>query len=66
MNAINTAGTGPLAVQEASLRSEINYAIAAKQKDAQEMQGEAVLQMIETAVKTSRQVGKGNQLDSLA
>ncbi|MFO7904984.1 MAG: hypothetical protein ACQESR_00200 [Planctomycetota bacterium] len=66
MNGINTAGGGLIAAQEASLRSEISYAVAAKQRDARNMQGEAALQLIEAAGKMSRQIGKGHQFDSLA
>lgn len=66
MDGINTGGSALIAAQEASLRSEIGYALAAKQQDAQEMQGEAALQLIEAAGKISRQVGKGHQFDSLA
>lgn len=65
MDGINTGGSGLIAAQEASLRAEIGYALAAKQQDAQETQGEAALQLIEAAGKISREIGKGDQFDSL-
>lgn len=66
MNGINAAGNSLLAARQASLRAEINFAVAAKQQDAQEMQGDVAVQMIEAAGQLTRELGKGNHVDSKA
>ena len=43
----------------------ISIAVAAKQLDAQQMQGEAVVKLIETAAQLIKEAGKGANIDSL-
>ena len=66
MNGIDSAGANLLAAQQASLSSKISYAVAAKQLDAQQLQGQAALELLETAAQLATEVGKGSQIDALA
>jgi hypothetical protein len=66
MSGIDSAVSSVLAAKQVSLQSEISFAVAAKQMDIQQMQGEAVVKLIETAAQLIKEAGKGEYVDSLA
>ncbi|MHB8970513.1 MAG: hypothetical protein ACYC3X_10480 [Pirellulaceae bacterium] len=66
MSGIDSAVNSVLAARQGALRTEINIAVAAKQLDAQQMQGEAVVKLIDTAAQLIKEAGKGANVDSLA
>lgn len=66
MSGISEATSSLMAMQQASLKSEITYALAAKQQDAQQLQGEAAVRLIEDAGQLGKELGKGNRVDSTA
>jgi hypothetical protein len=66
MSTIDSAITGLIEAQQASLASNISITIAAKQLDAYKQQGEAVASLLDTAVQLSKEAGKGGQIDSVA
>ncbi len=66
MNGIDAAVGSLLAAKQAAVHSEISFAVAAKQLDAQQQQGQAAVQLIEAAAQLVKAAGKGAQIDSLA
>jgi hypothetical protein len=54
------------AIQQASIRTEISIAVAAKQLDAQQQQGAAAVELLETAAQLVKEAGKGTHIDSQA
>lgn len=54
------------AIQQASVRTEISFALAAKQLDTQKQLGQAAVELIESAAQLAKEVGKGGQIDSIA
>ncbi len=66
MDSIDGAINSLIGAQQYAVRSEINMAVMAKQMDAQELQGQAAVALIEAAAQLSKDIGKGTQFDSLA
>jgi hypothetical protein len=66
MDSIDGAINSLIGAQQFAVRSEINMAVMAKQMDAQELRGQAAVEMIEVAAQLSKDIGKGTQFDSLA
>ncbi len=66
MSGIDSAVSGLLAIQQIAIRSEIGIAVAAKQMDAQQLQGDAAVALIEAAAQLTKEAGKGANVDSLA
>lgn len=66
MDSIDSAINSLIGAQQFSVRSEINMAVMAKQMDAQELQGQAAVELIEVAAQLSKAIGKGTQFDSQA
>ena len=66
MSGIDGSITGLVAARQGAIRSAVGFAVAAKQLDAQEQQGQAVVRLLETAVELSREPGKGGRVDSHA
>jgi len=66
MSSITSLASGLTAVEQAALRSEISFTLAAKQLAAQEQQGQAALELLDTAAQLAKEAGKGQQIDSLA
>ncbi|MHB8866718.1 MAG: hypothetical protein ACYC6N_30525 [Pirellulaceae bacterium] len=66
MSSVDSAVSSVLAAKQVSLRSQISVAVAAKQMDAQQLQGEAAVQLIEAAAQLMKEMGKGANIDSLA
>ena len=66
MSSIDSSITGLIAVQQASLSSNISITVAAKQLDAYKQQGDAVVSLLEGSVQLSKEAGKGGQIDSVA
>ncbi len=53
-------------IQQSSLRAEISFAVAAKQLDVQKQQGQAAVQLLESAAQVAKEAGKGLHINSLA
>lgn len=66
MSSIDSSISGLIAAQQASFASTISITVAAKQLDAYKQQGDAVVSLLEGAVQLSKEVGKGEQIDSVA
>ena len=66
MSSLDGAITNLVSAQRGALGSTIGYAVAAKQLDALEQQGQAVNELLETSVQLSKAPGKGNQVDRQA
>jgi hypothetical protein len=66
MSSIDCAVSSTLAVQQMAVRSEIGVAIAAKQLDAQKLQGDAAVALLESAAQLGKAAGKGIQVDATA
>jgi len=61
----NTFGAA-VAVQEASVRSQISFAVHAKVLDAAKQQGDGVAQLLEQAEKLSKNSPSGDGFDATA
>ncbi|MHB8974622.1 MAG: hypothetical protein ACYC3X_29620 [Pirellulaceae bacterium] len=55
-----------LAARRVWLQPQISFAVSAKQLDAQRLQGDAAVQLIEAAAQLMKEAGKGANVDSLA
>jgi len=66
MSGIDASITNLVAAQRGALSSKISYAVAAKQLDAAEQQGEAVLSLLDGAAQLGKAVGKGDHVDAQA
>ena len=66
MSTIDSSVTGVLAAQQAAVQSNIATAVAAKALDAIEQQGQAANALLEGAVQLSKEVGKGERVDTQA
>jgi hypothetical protein len=55
---------GVQAAQQGAVATEIAFAVAAKQQDALQAQGEAVVQLLEAAANLSKAIGRGHRLDA--
>lgn len=66
MSSIDPAVMSVIAAKNSALKSEIGFAIAAKQLNAARHQGEAVNQLLKDAAQLSRAIGKGAGFDILA
>jgi hypothetical protein len=64
-SAIDPAISSLLAAQENAMRTQINYAMAGKQLDAMEQQGEAVNQLLTQAAQLSKSLGSGQSFDAV-
>lgn len=62
MSSIDTAS----AIQQASIQTEIAFALASKQLDTQQQMGQAAVDLLESAAQLVKEAGKGNHIDSLA
>ena len=54
------------AAQQAAVASEIAFSVAAKQQDALEARGEAVVELLEASLTLSRAIDRGQRLDAQA
>lgn len=66
MNALDPAIAGVLAARESAVRTQISYAVAAKQLDAARQQGDAVVQLLQAAASMGKSPDRGRQFDALA
>ena len=66
MSSIDGAISSVLAAKDAALKTQIGYAIAGKQLDAQQQQGDAVNQLLAAAAKLSKSIGTGGGFDGVA
>lgn len=64
-SAIDPAISSLLAAQENAMRTQINYAVAGKQLDAMEQQGEAVNQLLTQAAQLSKSLSSGQSFDAV-
>lgn len=66
MSSIDSSITNLVASQRSAIRTEISYTVAAKQLDALEQQGEAAVELLESAVQLSKAPGKGGHVNARA
>jgi len=60
------ATDSPLAARNAALEAEIGIAVEVKRLDARKQQGEAVVQLLQAAVKISKSLYAGANFDARA
>lgn len=65
MSGIDPAISSVLAAQEAATRSQISYAMAGKQLDAAEQQGEAINQLLQQSAQLSKSLSSGGGFDAV-
>jgi hypothetical protein len=65
MSSLDPAISSVLAAKENAMRAQINYAVAAKQLDATQQQGEAVNQLLEQAAQLSKSLTSGQGFDAV-
>jgi len=65
MTSIDGAISSLLAAKDSALRTEISFAIAGKQLDAQQQQGEAVTELLEAAAQLGKAIGRGGGFDTV-
>lgn len=61
-----SAVTSLAQVQQSALNSQIATAVASKQLDAYEQQGQAVVKLLEAAANLSKAIGAGQKFDAVA
>jgi hypothetical protein len=66
MPSVDGAISSVLAAKDSALKTQIGYAIAGKQLDAQRQQGDAVNQLLEAAAKLSKSITTGGGFDGVA
>ncbi|PHS12466.1 MAG: hypothetical protein COA78_08315 [Blastopirellula sp.] len=65
MSSIDPAVAGVLAMRNAAMKSDVMMTIAKKSLDMMEQQGQAVVQMIESAGRVGKSPGKGGNFDGV-
>ena len=65
MSSIDGAVSSVLAAKDSALKTQIGFALAAKQLDAQQQQGDAVNQLLEAAAQLSKSIGTGSGFDGV-
>ncbi len=66
MSSIDSAVSGAVNMKQMALRSEIGIAVAGKLLDAQRMEGDAAVELIENAAQITKAAGKGANFDGVA
>ena len=66
MSRIDPSISALLAAQQDAVYTQVSYAVAAKQLDAQEQQGDAAVKLLQSAVQLSKEPGKGGGIDAQA
>ncbi len=66
MSAIPQPVQDVLSAQQQALNSKIAFAVAGKQQDAVNLQGQAAVDMIDQAAQLSKAIGAGKHFDGLA
>lgn len=66
MTSIDPAISGLLAAKDSAVKTQIGFAVAAKQLDASRQEGEAVNQLLQAAARMSKAIGKGDGFDANA
>ena len=61
---IDQAITSVIAAKQAALHSKIGFAVARKQLDAVEQQGQAAAKLLESAAQASKAAGLGAKFDA--
>jgi hypothetical protein len=64
-SSLDPAVSSVMAAKDNALRTQINYAVAAKQLDATQQQGEAVNQLIEQAAQLGKSLTSGQGFDAV-
>ncbi len=64
-SAIDPAISSVLAAKDSALRSQVSAAVAGKQLDALEQQGEAVNQLLSQAAQLSKSLTSGQSFDAV-
>ncbi len=65
MSGLDPAISSVLAAKEAATRSQINYAVAGKQLDAAQQQGEAINQLLQQSAQLSKSLSSGGGFDAV-
>ena len=65
MSSIDPAVAGVLAMKNAAMKSDLMMTIAKKILDAMQQQGQAAVQMIESAASVGKSPGKGGNFDGV-
>jgi hypothetical protein len=55
-----------MAAQSEAMSSQITFAVLKKQQDASKAQGEAAVQLLQSAAQAGKAIGKGNHFDRIA
>ena len=66
VSTIDSAAASVLAMQEAAMMNQIMFAVAKKASDATKVQGDAIVQMLESAAQLGKALGSGNNFDAIA
>lgn len=66
MSGIDPAVASVLQAQEAALKSQVQYAVAGKQLDATEQQGDAANALLEQSLQLSKAIGRGESFEATA
>jgi hypothetical protein len=64
-SSLDPAVSSVLAAKENAMRSQINYAVAAKQLDATKQQGDAINQLLEQSAQLSKSLTSGQGFDAV-
>jgi hypothetical protein len=65
MDSIDSAISSVLAAKENAIKTQVAFAVAAKQLQATKQQGEAASQLVDAAVQLSKAIGKGLGFDAV-
>lgn len=55
-----------MAAQSEALSQQINFAVLRKQQDATKAQGDAAVQLLQSAAAAGKAIGKGGQFDAIS
>jgi hypothetical protein len=61
-----SACSSVMAAQSEAMSSQITFAVLKKQQDASKAQGEAAVQLLQSAAQAGKAIGKGNHFDAIA
>lgn len=61
-----SACSSVMAAQSEALTHQINFAVLRKQQEASKAQGDAAVQLLQSAANVGKAIGKGQQFDAMA
>ena len=65
MSTLDSAAGSVAAAQEAAVMNQVMYAVAKKASDTNKQQGEAVVQLIDSAAALGKAIGAGKNFDAV-